>query len=161
MKAYAVLFVCMGNICRSPTAHGVFRHQLLACGLAAQVQVDSAGTHGYHAGRPPDERSQEHAAQRGYDLSDLRARQLLPQDFERHDLVLVMDRENLAYARELCPPNHLHKLRRFTEFCRQHEVQVVPDPYYEGAQGFELVLDLVEDASAGLLQHVRQQLHQG
>ncbi|MDE2615519.1 MAG: low molecular weight phosphotyrosine protein phosphatase [Burkholderiales bacterium] len=161
MKAYAVLFVCMGNICRSPTAHGVFRHRLVEGGLADRVRVDSAGTHGYHAGRPPDERSQEHAAQRGYDLSDLRARQLLPRDFEQHDLVLVMDHENFRHARELCLPGQLHKLRRFTEFCQQHKAQVVPDPYYEGAQGFEEVLDLVEDACTGLLQHVQTQLRQG
>ncbi len=158
MKPYAVLFVCMGNICRSPTAHGVFRHQLLERGLSARVQVDSAGTHGYHAGRPPDERSQAHAAQRGYDLSDLRARQLLPRDFERYDLVLVMDQDNHEHARELCPPGHLHKLRRFTEFCLQRTAQVVPDPYYGGEQGFEHVLDLVEDACAGLLAHVQVQL---
>jgi len=158
MKDYAILFVCMGNICRSPTAHGVFRHQLLERGLASRVQVDSAGTHGYHVGRPPDERSQEHAARRGYDLADLRARQLLPQDFERYDLVLVMDHDNHENARELCPPGQLHKLRRFTEFCLQHTAQAVPDPYYGGEQGFEQVLDLVEDACGGLLQHVQQQL---
>ncbi len=161
MTTYAVLFVCMGNICRSPTAHGVFRHRLVERGLAAKVQVDSAGTHGYHAGRPPDERSQQHAAQRGYDLSDLRARQMLPRDFERYDLVLVMDRNNHEHARELCPPGQLHKLRRFTEFCLQSTAQVVPDPYYGGEQGFEQVLDLVEDACAGLLLHVQQQLDQG
>ena len=158
MKDYAVLFVCMGNICRSPTAHGVFRHQLLEHGLTPQVQVDSAGTHGYHAGRPPDERSQKHAAQRGYDLSDLRARQLLPRDFERYDLVPFTDQDNHEHARELCPPDQRHKLRRFTEFCLQHTAQVVPDPYYGGEQGFEQVLDLVEDACAGLLQHVQRQL---
>jgi protein-tyrosine phosphatase len=158
VKDYAILFVCMGNICRSPTAHGVFRHQLLEHGLALRVQVDSAGTHGYHAGRPPDERSQQHAAQRGYDLSDLRARQLLPRDFERYDLVLVMDQDNHEHARELCPPGQLHKLHRFTDFCVQRTAQGVPDPYYGGEQGFEQVLDLVEDACAGLLQHVQRQL---
>ncbi len=158
MKEYAVLFVCMGNICRSPTAHGVFRHQLLERGLAPRVQVDSAGTHGYHAGHPPDKRSQEHAARRGYDLSDLRARQLQARDFERHDLILVMDHDNFEHARELCPPGQRHKLRRFTEFCLQRTAQVVPDPYYGGDQGFEQVLDLVEDACEGLLRHVQQQL---
>jgi len=158
MKEYAVLFVCMGNICRSPTAHGVFRHRLVARGLAARVQVNSAGTHGYHAGRPPDDRAQEHAAKRGYNLSDLRARQLLPRDFEVHDLILVMDYDNFEHARALCPPAQLHKIRRFTEFCLRHKAQVVPDPYYGGEQGFEQVLDLVEDACEGLLQHVQQQL---
>lgn len=161
MKTYAVLFVCMGNICRSPTAHGVFRHRLLEGGLAPRVQVDSAGTHGHHAGRPPDERSQEHAARRGYDLSDLRARQLLARDFEHYDLVLVMDQSNHEHARELCPAGQLHKLRRFTEFCLQRTAQGVPDPYFGGGQGFEEVLDLVEDACAGLLLHVQQQLDEG
>jgi protein-tyrosine phosphatase len=158
VKEYAVLFVCMGNICRSPTAHGVFRRRLAEQGLAGRVLVDSAGTHGYHAGRPPDERAQEHAARRGYDLSDLRARQLLARDFERHDLILVMDHDNEEGARELCPPGQRHKIRRFTEFCLQGTAQVVPDPYYDGAHGFELVLDLVEDACEGLLRHVHQQL---
>ncbi|MBX3657393.1 MAG: low molecular weight phosphotyrosine protein phosphatase [Ramlibacter sp.] len=156
--ALSVLFVCMGNICRSPTAHGVFRHQVAQAGLAKVVQVDSAGTHNYHPGEPPDERSQAHAARRGYDLSDLRARQLRGSDFEAHDLILVMDWDNLAQVREECPPQHLHKVRRLTEFCQRHDSPVVPDPYYGGAQGFEQVLDLVEDASLGLLRHVAARL---
>lgn len=158
MSHYAILFVCMGNICRSPTAHGVFRQQLRVHGLGEQIRVDSAGTHNYHPGKPPDERSQEHAALRGYDLSDLRARQIRVADFQHHDLILAMDHDNLALARELCPPEHLHKVRRFTEFCLRHRADVVPDPYYGGAQGFEAVLDLVEDACEGLIRHVRQQL---
>jgi protein-tyrosine phosphatase len=158
MSDYAILFVCMGNICRSPTAHGVFRQYVERRGLSGRVQVASAGTHGYHIGRPPDERSQEHAAQRGYDLSDLRARRIHASDFDRHDLILVMDHDNLAEVRAQCPPAHLHKARRFTEFCRTREASVVPDPYYGGPQGFENVLDLVEDACEGLLLHVQQQL---
>ena len=158
MNDYSVLFVCMGNICRSPTAHGVFRHRVAQRGLASRVHVESAGTHGYHIGRPPDERSQEHAAQRGYDLSDLRARQLGADDFERHDLVLVMDLDNLALVQGQCPSHLMHKVRRFTEFCVSQTAQVVPDPYFGGAQGFEQVLDLVEDACEGLLRHVEQQL---
>ncbi|MBX3656514.1 MAG: low molecular weight phosphotyrosine protein phosphatase, partial [Ramlibacter sp.] len=130
--ALSVLFVCMGNICRSPTAHGVFRHQVAQAGLAKVVQVDSAGTHNYHPGEPPDERSQAHAARRGYDLSDLRARQLRGSDFEAHDLILVMDWDNLAQVQEECPPQHLHKVRRLTEFCQRHDSPVVPDPYYGG-----------------------------
>ncbi|MDP3230879.1 MAG: low molecular weight protein-tyrosine-phosphatase [Acidovorax sp.] len=155
---YSVLFVCMGNICRSPTAHGVFRHKVAHSGLADQVRVDSAGTHNYHPGKAPDERTQRHAAQRGYDLSDLRARQMLATDFDQYDLILAMDWDNLALAQDLCPPEQARKLRRMTEFCQQFESPVVPDPYYGGAAGFEEVLDLVEDACEGLLHHVRQQL---
>lgn len=151
---YRVTFVCMGNICRSPTAHGVFRHKLLQAGWADVVRVDSAGTHNYHPGEPPDERSQHHAAQRGYDLSDLRARHLRAQDFEHTDLVLCMDGDNLAHAEEVCPPQHRHKLRRLTEFCQRFNCPEVPDPYYGGGAGFEHVLDLVEDACDGLLAHV-------
>lgn len=150
----SVLFVCMGNICRSPTAHGVFRHHVRQAGLAHAVRVDSAGTHNYHTGEPPDRRSQQHAARRGYDLSDLRARQLREADFETHDLILVMDWDNLALVQAECPPQHQHKVRRFTEFCQRLDSPVVPDPYYGGAQGFDHVLDLVEDASVGLLREV-------
>jgi protein-tyrosine phosphatase len=157
---YTVLFVCMGNICRSPTAHGVLRHKTLQRGWAAQLQVDSAGTHNYHPDAPPDARSQQHAAQRGYDLSDLRARALRASDFERADLILAMDWDNLALVQERCPPQYLAKVRRLTEFCRRHDSPVVPDPYYGGAAGFEAVLDLVEDACDGLLHHLeRQGLH--
>lgn len=152
---YSVLFVCMGNICRSPTAHGVFRHKLMSQGLANQVIVDSAGTHNYHPNSPPDARSQAHAAQRGYDLSDLRARQIQAEDFEHHDLILVMDWDNLALVQEICPQRYLTKVRRLTEFCLLHDSAVVPDPYYGGAQGFDHVLDLVEDACDGLIRHAR------
>ncbi len=155
---YSVLFLCMGNICRSPTAHGVFRHRVRAAGLDGVVRVDSAGTHNYHPGEPPDHRSQQHATRRGYDLSDLRARQMLLADFATHDLVLAMDWDNLAMAQELCPPAHAHKLRRLTEFCLRMNSPVVPDPYYGGASGFDDVLDLVEDACEGLLAHVQREL---
>jgi protein-tyrosine phosphatase len=155
MKTYSVLFVCMGNICRSPTAHGVFRHKVKEQGLDHLITADSAGTHNYHPGSPPDDRSREHAAQRGYDLADLRARQITDGDFERHDLILVMDWDNLALVQDECPPRHQHKVRRLTEFCLQSDSPVVPDPYYGGASGFDQVLDLVEDACDGLLRHVR------
>jgi protein-tyrosine phosphatase len=145
----------MGNICRSPTAHGVFRHKVLSLGMADQVTIDSAGTHNYHPGSPPDRRSQTHAARRGYDLSDLRARQIRQSDFERFDLILVMDWDNLADVNEICPPQHLLKIRRLTEFCQQSDIPVVPDPYYGGPQGFDQVLDLVEDACEGLIRHVQ------
>ncbi len=154
---YTVTFVCMGNICRSPTAHGVFRHKLAQAGWGRRVIVDSAGTHDYHPGEPPDARSQQHAAKRGYDLSDLRARQLQDADFERADLLLVMDWDNLALTRALCPPQHLHKVRRLTEFCQRQSSPVVPDPYSGGAAGFERVLDLIEDACDGLLVFVAAQ----
>jgi protein-tyrosine phosphatase len=153
---YSVLFVCMGNICRSPTAHGVFRQKVMEQGLASQLAVDSAGTHNYHPDSPPDERSQAHAAKRGYDLSDLRARQIQDEDFERYDLILVMDWDNLALVQDVCPPKYQAKVRRLAEFCMQYESPVVPDPYYGGSQGFDHVLDLVEDACEGLIKHVIQ-----
>jgi len=155
---YSVLFVCMGNICRSPTAHGVFQHKVNQHGLANQVQVDSAGTHNYHPGSPPDERSQVHALKRGYDLSDLSARQISDSDFENCDLILAMDWDNLALIQAECPPEHQGKVRRVTEFCMKHESPVVPDPYYGGKDGFEHVLDLVEDACEGLIRHVQQRV---
>jgi len=156
IRPYSVLFVCMGNICRSPTAHGVFRHKVKALGLDDLIAVDSAGTHNYHPGSPPDERSREHAALRGYDLSDLRARQIQAEDFDRHDLILVMDWDNLALVQDICPSGRDTKVRRLTEFCLTLDSPVVPDPYYGGASGFDQVLDLVEDACDGLLRHVRR-----
>ena len=147
-----VLMVCMGNICRSPTAHGVLEKKLADAGLAGRIEVDSAGTHDYHVGRPPDERAQQHAARRGYDLSAQRARQLLARDFSDFDLVLVMDDPNERAARALCPPAQRHRLHRLTDFCTRHRAHEVPDPYYGGAAGFEAVLDLVEDACDGVLQ---------
>ena len=156
MKPYAILFVCMGNICRSPTADGVLRAKLQQVNLQHQVEVDSAGTHNFHPGSPPDERSQAHAARRGYDLSALRARQILDADFEHFDLILAMDWDNLALLQDLCPPHHQNKVRRLTEFCQQLDSPVVPDPYYGGDAGFEQVLDLVEDACNGLLVHVQR-----
>lgn len=158
MKNLAVLFVCMGNICRSPTAHGVFKRKLMDAGIADQVKVDSAGTHNYHPGSPPDLRSQAHAAKRGYDLSDLRARQITNDDFENYGLILVMDWDNLALVQDECPPEHTNKVRRLTEFCLIHDAPVVPDPYHGGAKGFNQVLDLVEDACEGLLRHVQRKI---
>jgi protein-tyrosine phosphatase len=156
--SYSVLFVCMGNICRSPTADGVFRQKVAEHGLASQVQVDSAGTHNYHPASPPDARAQAAASKRGYDLSGLRARQITAADYAAFDLILAMDWDNLAMLQDDCPPEHQHKLRRLTEFCQHCASNVVPDPYYGGAQGFETVLDLVEDSCEGLLAHVRSQV---
>jgi protein-tyrosine phosphatase len=154
----SVLFVCTGNICRSPTADGVFRHLVREAGLEAKVRVDSAGTHDYHAGEPPDERAQLHALRRGYDLSALRARQVARGDFERFDLVLAMDRGHLRALQRLAPPEHRHKLRLFMEFAATRRRDEVPDPYYGGAGGFEEVLDMVEDAARGLLEELRGRL---
>ena len=137
MAVVKILFVCTGNICRSPTAEGVFRKLVLEAGLAERIAIASAGTHGYHVGSPPDERSQHHAARRGYDLSDLRARQVQFLDFERFDLILAMDHDNLALLQDECPPQQLHKLRRLMEFAPEGLGEVVADPYYGSRNGFE------------------------
>ena len=150
----SVLFVCMGNICRSPTAEGVFAHWLSARNLESIVRVDSAGTHGYHVGAPPDVRTQAAAARRGYDLRRLRARAVCDADFERFDLILAMDRANLSWLKARCPDHHHQKLKLFLDFAPNTGVTEVPDPYYGGEDGFEHVLDLIEDAAQGLLAHV-------
>jgi protein-tyrosine phosphatase len=141
---YSVLMVCMGNICRSPTAEGVLCHLVREAGLQEAIQIDSAGTLGYHAGSPPDERSRRHALRRGYDLSALRARQVQVRDF----------------GQQVCPPEHQHKLRRLMEFAPAGLGDVVADPYYGDQRGFEAVLDHVELACAGLLRHLRGQVAQ-
>lgn len=146
-----VLFVCMGNICRSPTAEGVVRGHLKTSELAGQVEIDSAGTHAYHVGEPPDLRAQKAAQGRGYDLSGLRARKVSAADFIRFDYILAMDRDNLSLLREACPPEHRHKLKLFLEYAANFDEDEVPDPYYGGAAGFEHVLDLIEDAARGLV----------
>ncbi len=153
-----ILFVCMGNICRSPTAEGVMRQRLHQAGLAGRITVDSAGTHNFHPGKAPDARTQKHAAQRGYDLSPLRARQVVDEDFARFDLILTMDWDNQSLTESICPPEHLKKVRRLAEFFQQHTDTVVPDPYYGGPEDFERVLDLVEDGVAGLLAHCQRRL---
>jgi len=153
-----LLMVCMGNICRSPTAHGVLEKLVADAGWAGRIAVDSAGTHGYHVGEPPDERAQQHAARRGYDLSAQRARQLKAQDFDDFDLVLVMDAANERAARALCLTQSAVSQRIMTDFCRTGGASEVPDPYYGGAQGFEEVLDLVEDACDDLIREIRGRL---
>ena len=152
-----VLMVCMGNICRSPTAQGVLEHLLHQRGLQSTIAVDSAGTHDYHIGLAPVRRTQQHALARGYDLSAQRARQLQKEDFTHFDWVLVMDADNERLARALCPPQHQHKIRLLADFCQKQPVHEVPDPYYGGADGFETVLDLCEDACAGFLAALSQQ----
>ncbi|MCS6786733.1 MAG: low molecular weight phosphotyrosine protein phosphatase [Thiobacillaceae bacterium] len=157
-RKYHILLVCMGNICRSPTAEGVLRRRLQDAGLMHRVIVDSAGTHGYHVGSPPDRRAQEAAARRGYDLSRLIARQVGEQDCSDFDLVLAMDWDNLGHLERLCPPQHRHKLRLFLSFSRRYAGQEVPDPYYGGREGFERVLDMVEDAADGLVEFLQREL---
>ena len=152
----AVLFVCMGNICRSPTAEAVFRHYVENAGLSESIRIDSAGTHDYHIGHAPDLRSQQAAGQRGYDMSSLRGRQVASPDFEKFDYVLAMDKANLAILQYLAPRGCKKQLGLFLDYARHHNEREVPDPYYGGAQGFERVLDMVEDAAQGLLQHIRQ-----
>lgn len=149
--------VCMGNICRSPTAHGVFSKKVEEAGLADVISIDSAGTHAYHVGEPPDRRSQQAALQRGFDLSDLRARKIRHSDFSEFDYYLVMDHANLADVLRECPDEYRHKVQLFLEYASGFDEQEVPDPYYGGAQGFAHVLDLVEDASEGLLSRIREQ----
>lgn len=151
-----VLMICMGNICRSPTAAGVLRHKLEQAGLADRVEVDSAGTHAnWHQGEGADPRSRARAQARGYDLSAHRARLVSEEDFAGYDLILAMDRENLAALEARCAPEHRAKLRRLSEFGRRHVSDEVPDPYYGGPAGFEHVLDLVEDACDGLIEQLR------
>ena len=149
-KPISVLFICMGNICRSPTAEGVFRHVVQQAGLADRIEVDSAGTHAYHVGAPADRRATAAAERRGYSLGNIRARRIQSEDFERFDYILAMDRDNRALLIEQADARHHHKIRLFLEFSAGRDEEV-PDPYYGGAAGFERVLDLVEEASRGLL----------
>lgn len=151
-----ILFVCMGNICRSPTAHGVFRSLVAREGLAQQVHIDSAGTHAYHVGNSPDRRAQETAARRGIDLSDLQARHVEPEDFDAFDYVVAMDQDNYMSLSEICPDEHVNKIHMFMDFAPQMRTREVPDPYYGGGAGFERVFDLVEAAAEGLLEEIRQ-----
>ncbi len=154
MKTTQVLFVCMGNICRSPTAEAVMRKRLAAAGLQHVVLVDSAGTHDYHVGQPPDPRAQAAAQRRGYDLSLLRARQVAPGDFQSFDLVLAMDFNNLEVLQAMCPPEQRRKLGLLMAYAVRRNATIVHDPYYRGAKDFDLVLDYIEDACAGLIQSI-------
>lgn len=153
-----VIFICMGNICRSPTAEAVFRHYVEQEGLSEVIHIDSAGTHDYHIGDAPDGRTQSVASQRGYDMSALRGRQVGVVDFARFDYVLAMDEANLSILQRLRPRDAESHLGLFLDFAEKHDEREVPDPYYGGAQGFEHVLDLVEDAANGLLKHIKQHL---
>ena len=154
MNKVSILFVCMGNICRSPTAQGVFEQLVRQRGLTEFISIDSAGTHAYHIGESPDRRSQAAAADRGVDLSSQRARQVVSDDFERFDYVLAMDQSNLRELQRLARPAQRARARLFMEFAQRWSEREVPDPYYGGSGGFDRVLDMVEDASAGLLEHL-------
>ncbi|MCC3862239.1 low molecular weight protein-tyrosine-phosphatase [Pseudemcibacter aquimaris] len=152
-----ILFVCLGNICRSPTAEGVFRHKASEEGLT-DIMIDSAGTAAYHIGNPPDKRSQHTASKYGIDLSTLRARQVAYSDYTEFDYIIAMDNENLRNMQSECPGEHRHKLFKFTEFCDRHVGEpVVPDPYYGGSDGFEKTFSIIEDAAEGFLNHIKRE----
>jgi protein-tyrosine phosphatase len=146
-----VLFVCTGNICRSPTAEAIFRKLVIDAGMQDAITADSAGTHGYHIGEPPDPRAQASAAARGYDLSALRARRLERTDFQRFDLIVAMDRGHFAMLSRMAEPPAAHKLKLMMSYASGFREKDVPDPYYGGPQDFERVLDMLEDAARGLL----------
>lgn len=151
-----ILFVCLGNICRSPTAEIVFRAVAQRDAPDLVLQIDSAGTAAYHVGELPDQRTRQAAARRGYDMSALRARVVEVEDFEHFDLILAMDRENLRALERRAPARARDRLRLFLEFAPDAGVSEVPDPYYGGPNGFEDVLDLIEAASRGLIEHLRR-----
>lgn len=158
MTTFRVLLVCMGNICRSPTAEGVLRQFIKNNGLGDKVEVDSAGTHGYHVGEAPDQRTQRAAAARGYNLSQLRARKVAYQDLEYFDLILAMDRNNMESLQRMAPPEIHDRIRLFMDYSRNFDDDEVPDPYYGLGHGFDLVLDMVEDAAQGLVDELKGQL---
>lgn len=155
---YRVLFVCMGNICRSPTAEGVLRQFVRQNNLGDKVEVDSAGTHGYHVGEAPDSRTQRAAAVRGYNLSQLRARKVARQDLDYFDLILAMDKNNLDNLQRLASPEQHEKIKLFMDFSKNFDDNEVPDPYYGLGHGFDLVLDMVEDAAQGLIEDIKDKL---
>lgn len=150
-----VLFVCMGNICRSPTAHGVFEFLVNENNLAGQVEVESAGTHAYHVGEMPDKRAREIAEQRGIDLTYIRARKVDVTDFERYDYILAMDSDNYGILEQACPDEFISKIHLLLSFAPAHHLTEVPDPYYGGIKGFENVFEMVELASRGLLEDIK------
>lgn len=157
MGKITVLLVCMGNICRSPTAEGVLAHLVKQRGLEKRFVIDSAGTHAFHIGSAPDMRSQKAARDRGVELKHLRARQVTEADFDKFDYILVMDNDNYHNLREVCPPEQWHKVQLFLDYAPDAGHREVPDPYYGGSYGFERVLDLVESASEGFLNALEQQ----
>ena len=157
MSKIKVLFVCMGNICRSPTAEGVFSKIIKDNNLDHHFKVDSAGTHAYHVGEKPDNRAQKAALERGFELKHIRARKFLMQDFDIFDFILVMDGDNYSILMEASPEEHRHKIKYFLDYAPQLGVRDVPDPYYGGRFGFERVLDLVEEASKGFMETIQSE----
>lgn len=155
-----VLFVCMGNICRSPMAEGVFRHMARQAGLDEVVRAASAGTHAFHAGDPPDRRAQTAAAQRGYEIADLRAKRVREKDFDEFDLILAMDWDNLSLLQQMAPKSAQHKLQLLMRFATEHETATIPDPYYGNLQGFDETLDYIEDACNGLFELAKRRATQ-
>lgn len=154
-KKINVLFVCMGNICRSPTADAVFKQYIQVADLEDLVYVDSAGTHAYHINEPPDRRSQNAARKRGYSMHELRARSVENKDFAKFHYILAMDKNNLEILKDRCPPQYHYKLDLFMKYSKKwNALQEIDDPYYGGSYGFERVLDLVEESSEGLLNHL-------
>ncbi len=151
-QSTSVLFVCLGNICRSPTAEAVFKQKAANAGL--NIIIDSAGTHGYHIGNPPDKRSQAAGIERGYAFDGLKCRRVEERDFEQFDYILAMDKSNLSNLHSMSPAEYHHKIKLFLEFSNSDEDEV-PDPYYGGKRGFDLVVDLIEDASDGLINHIK------
>ncbi len=158
---YRVLLVCMGNICRSPTAEAVLRQMIKNNKLGHIVEVDSAGTHGYHVGEAPDSRTQRAALARGYNLSQLRARKVARQDIDYFDLILAMDKSNLDNLRRMAPPEAHERIKLFMDYSKNFEDDEVPDPYYGLGHGFDQVLDMVEDGTQGLVDGIRQKVGQG
>lgn len=151
-----VLFVCLGNICRSPSAEGVFTHMVKEAGLENEISVDSCGTTAHHEGEPADIRMREHSKQRGYDLKSI-ARGIQRGDFEEFDYIITMDNSNYNNVVAMAADIQKHKIKKMTDFCTDHPHDQVPDPYYGGPEGFELVLDLLEDACKGLLKHIQEE----
>lgn len=154
----SVLFVCMGNICRSPMAEGIFRHEIAKAGLQDRVRIDSAGTHSYHIGAPPDPRAQTAIRRRGVDISGLRGRQVTDVDFDEFDYILAMDEANLGILRRNAPPHAQERIRLLLSYSSRYPNQEVPDPYYGGTRGFDENLDMIEDAVAGLISALRASL---
>lgn len=155
-----VLFVCMGNICRSPTAEGVFRQMLIEAKLDQEVQVDSAGTHAYHLGKSPDPRATSAASKRGYDISDLVSRQVTAEDFRDSDMILAMDWDNMSLLQQQCPRQYSHKIQLMMRYATEHDEATVPDPYYGGPDGFDTVLNYIEDSCTGLIEVLRKRIYQ-
>ena len=155
-----VLFVCMGNICRSPTAEGVFRQMVSEAGLDHEISVESAGTHAYHLDKTPDPRAVAAAAKRGYDLSNLISRQVTADDFRDSDMILAVDWDNMSLLQQQCPRQYAHKIQLMMRYATEHDEATVPDPYYGGPDGFDTVLNYIEDSCTGLLEVLRKRVFQ-